>query len=233
MTFTARLRKAADPIWQAQLEHPFVQGIATGELEDERMARWVRQDYLYLREFARVFAYGAAKARQLEQMSWYAKVLDLTLNTEMDLHRQYAARFGITERELEAEAMWPTTRAYTDLLVRTSAQGSLPELVAVLLPCSWGYGFVGTHLAEAYPAPKDDRHADWIAMYTSPEYREAVGWLKEEMDRLAQGATEDQLDHLEELFVLSSRYEHAFWEMCWHGEDWGLPDQAYELAGEA
>ena len=33
-------------------------------------------------------------------MSWYAAVLDLTLNTEMELHRKYAAEFGITEAEL-------------------------------------------------------------------------------------------------------------------------------------
>ena len=95
------LYEAARPIWDAQLAHPFVRGIGDGTLEEERFKRWVRQDYRYLQEFARVFAWAAAKADRLESMSWYARVLDLTLNTEMELHRTYAARFGIGRDELE------------------------------------------------------------------------------------------------------------------------------------
>ena len=55
----------------------------------------MRQDYLYLAEFSRVFAWAAARADRLEAMGWYAAALHLTLNTEMGLHREYAARFGI------------------------------------------------------------------------------------------------------------------------------------------
>src|ERR1700752_5122387 len=93
--FTDELFEAAQPIWEAQLAHPFVRGIADGTLPEERFKNWVRQDYRYLIDFARVFAWAAAKADRLEAMSWYASALDLTLNTEMALHRQYAARFGI------------------------------------------------------------------------------------------------------------------------------------------
>ncbi|HSR41328.1 MAG TPA: thiaminase II, partial [Longimicrobiales bacterium] len=139
MTLSAELHAAALPIWEAQLEHPFVKGIADGSLEEERFRRWVLQDYRYLEEFARIFAWAVAKADRLESMGWYAAVLDLTLNTEMDLHRGYAARFGLTPEDLEAEPMWPTTRAYTDFLVRTSADGDLLDLLAALLPCAWGY----------------------------------------------------------------------------------------------
>ena len=139
--FTEELFEAARPIWEAQIEHPFVQGLAAGDLDEDVFRRWVVQDYLYLEEFARVFAWAAAKADRLASMGWYAAALDLTLNTEMELHRAYAARFGISAEELEAGAMWPTTRAYTDFLVRTAADGDLAELVAALLPCAWGYAW--------------------------------------------------------------------------------------------
>jgi len=214
-----RLRAAADPVWSAQLRHPFVQGLGDGSLPEEVFARWVRQDYLYLKEFARVFAWAVAKARRLEAMGWYASVLDLTLNTEMELHRSYAARFGIGREELEAEEMWPTTRAYTDFLVRVAAEGDMAELLAVLLPCAWGYCEVGRHLA-ASGVPEDQRSADWIRQYASDEFAEAAAWLREELDRVAAGASADEEARLEELFLLSSRYEWAFWEMCWNGESW-------------
>lgn len=219
MTLSAELHAAALPIWEAQLEHPFVKGIADGSLEEERFRRWVLQDYRYLEEFARIFAWAVAKADRLESMGWYAAVLDLTLNTEMDLHRGYAARFGLTPEDLEAEPMWPTTRAYTDFLVRTSADGDLLDLLAALLPCAWGYLFIARHVRDG-GSPTDPRYADWVEMYASDDFAEAAEWLRAEMDRLGASISEAKRRRLEEIFVVSSRYEWMFWEMCWHGEEW-------------
>lgn len=216
---TDSLYAAAKPVWAAQLEHPFVKGLGDGSLEVEKFKRWVLQDYLYLKEFARIFAWAVAKADRLASMSWYAKVLDLTLNTEMGLHRTYAGRFGISTDDLERQAMWPTTRAYTDFLVRTSADGDMADLLAALLPCAWGYVDIARHLAKGQ-APDDARYADWIQQYASAEFAEAAWWLRDELDRVAAGAGPHKRSRLEEIFVLSSRYEWLFWEMCWRGEEW-------------
>lgn len=219
MAFTDELYEAVSDIWAAQVGHPFVQGLGDGSLEEERFKRWVRQDYLYLKEFARIFAWAVAKADRLEAMSWYAAVLDLTLNTEMGLHRQYAARFDISEEELESEPMWPTTRAYTDFLVRTAADGDMPDLLAALLPCAWGYCHVARKLAER-GVPGDQRYADWIEQYASDEFDQAAGWLRAELNRLVEDAGPEKRERLRELFVVSSQYEWMFWEMCWEGEEW-------------
>ncbi len=218
-SLSMRLHAAALPLWEAQLEHPFVRGIGDGTLEEERFRRWVLQDYLYLKEFARIFAWAVAKTDRLESMGWYATVLDMTLNTEMALHRSYAERFGISQEELEAEEMWPTTRAYTDFLVRTAADGSMADLLAALLPCAWGYIVIGKALAEG-DRPSDARYADWIDQYASEEFEEAGTWLRGELDRVAGSPDEATVRRLEKIFLLSSRYELRFWDMCWNGEDW-------------
>jgi len=219
MALTDDLYAAAEPLWRAQLEHPFVRRLGDGSLEEERFKRWVLQDYRYLKEFARVFAWAVVKADRLESMSWYAGVLNLTLNTEMALHRSYAARFGITPERLESEPMWPTNRAYTDFLVRTAADGDMADLLAALLPCAWGYVSIARELARSNP-PEDQRYADWIAQYASEEFAEATRWLRDELDRVAADAGAEKRRRLEEIFLLSSRYEHRFWEMCWAGEGW-------------
>ena len=198
------LYEAARPIWVAQLAHPFLRGIGDGTLDEERFKRWVRQDYRYLEQFARVFAWAAAKADRLESMSWYARVLDLTLNSEMELHRLYASRFRISRDELEREPMWPTTRAYTDFLVRTAAEGELSELLAALLPCAWGYAYIGQNLA-AGARPKDARYAEWIEQYASEEFAETAAWLRGELDRVGNGLAPTSQARLAELFLLSSR----------------------------
>jgi thiaminase/transcriptional activator TenA len=222
MAFADELYAAAKPLWDAQLAHPFVKGIGDGTLAVDRFARWVRQDYLYLKDYARVFAWAAAKADRLESMGWYAGVLHLTLHTEMGLHRAYAERFGISAEALEATRMWPTTRAYTDFLIRTAADGDMADLVAALLPCAWGYVYIAQELAKGKP-PADQRYADWIAQYVSPEFVQAAEWLKAELNRLTEGAAGEKRARLREIFLICSRYEWLFWQMCWAGERW--PDE--------
>jgi thiaminase (transcriptional activator TenA) len=219
VAFTDELFERARPIWDAQLGHPFVAGLGDGSLPEERFRNWIRQDYLYLKDFARIFAWAVAKSDRLDAMAWYAGVLHLTLNTEMALHRQYAAGFGISPAELEAEPLWPTTRAYVDFLLRTAADGDMADLVAVLLPCSWGYAYLARHLANAQP-PAGHRYTDWIAQYVSADFVAAAEWLKAEMNRLADGVAAGKRERLLSLFETSSRYEWMFWEMCWKGERW-------------
>jgi thiaminase (transcriptional activator TenA) len=152
-------------------------------------------------------------------MGWYAAVLDLTLNTEMALHREYAARFGISVEELENEPMWPTTRAYTDFLVRTAADGDMTELLAALLPCAWGYSHIGQELARQ-ARPDDQRYADWIEQYASDEFAEATAWLRAELDRLVADAGAGEARAARGDLPAVDPYEWMFWEMCWNGEEW-------------
>ena len=44
--FTDELRLAAAPIWEADLKHPFVRGIADGTLPKENFKFYLIQDYL-------------------------------------------------------------------------------------------------------------------------------------------------------------------------------------------
>ena len=222
MSFAEDLFSHARPIWDAQLAHPFVTGMGDGSLPVARFKHWVAQDYLYLKDYARLFAWAVAKADRLESMGWFAAVLHLTLNTEMALHREYAQRCGVTAAELETESAWPTTRAYADFLIRTAADGDMADLVAALLPCAWGYVYIAQHLAQGTP-PADQRYADWIAQYLSPDFVQAAEWLKAEMNRLAEGATPPKRQRLMEIFEVSSQYEWLFWEMCWKGEAWPIP----------
>ncbi|UCF19142.1 MAG: thiaminase II, partial [Gemmatimonadota bacterium] len=56
--------------------------------------------------------------------------------------------------------------------------------------------------------------------YASDEFADAAAWLRAELDRVAEHASSEKKARLKELFVLSSRYEWQFWEMCLKGESW-------------
>jgi thiaminase/transcriptional activator TenA len=217
--FTDRLRSLADHIWQAQHMHPFVRGIATGTVDREQFKYWVRQDYLFLIEYGRLLALAAARAPDLATMTRFAELTHSTLTTEMSLHRSYAAEFGISERELEAEPKSPTTRAYTDFLLRTAAIGDFAELVAALLPCMWGFSEIGLEMKKA-GVPADAQCAKWVEMYASEEFAGLADWCREVLDAIAETMPEDALLPLIDAFITSSRYELAFWDMASRLERW-------------
>lgn len=211
-SFSAELRAAANPVWKAQHAHPFVRGIGDGTVSMERFQRWVRQDYLFLIEYCRLFGLAAARSPDLPTLRRFAELLLATAVTEMDLHRNYATQFGIAPKELEAEEMAPVTRAYTDFLVRVAATGDFAELAAALLPCMWGFNEIGLRLAEG-PRPADPRCAAWIDTYADPEFTELTAWCRKLVDRLAEGAGPAVRARMREAFLVSSRYELEFWDV--------------------
>lgn len=220
--FTDELRSQAEPIWAAQHAHPFVTGIGDGTLALDKFSFWVRQDYLFLIEYGRLFALAAARAPDLDAMAKFAELLRATVTGEMELHRGYAAELGISPAELEREPMAPTTRAYTDFLLRVAALGDFGELAAALLPCIWGFSEIGQRLAASVSGqpPADHRYGRWIEMYADPEFAELASWCRELTDRLAEGASAATHARMTDAFLTSSRYELAFWEMAWRLERW-------------
>src|SRR5271169_3880037 len=103
-SFTHAIRTKAQAIWDGELKHPFVRGLGDGTLAIERFRFYLAQDYVFLIEYCRVFALAAAKARDLQTIGVFTRLLDETLNSEMQLHRDYCERLGIVESELEATA---------------------------------------------------------------------------------------------------------------------------------
>ncbi len=218
-SFSAHLRAGAAGVWEAQHTHPFLRGIADGTLSTERFEHFLRQDYVFLIDYARLLGLGAARAPDLSTMRRFAELTGAVLSTEMDLHRSFAGELGITGAQLEAEVAAPTTRGYMDFLVRTAAVGDLTELAGALLPCMWGYCEIGERLAAAGRSPQES-YARWVDAYASPDFAQLAQWCRGLVDQLAEGAPPPVLARVQRAFDVSSRYELAFWEMAWTMERW-------------
>ena len=216
MRFSDQLRQAAADVWEAQHQHPFVCGIGDGTLDPQRFAFYLRQDYLFLIEYARLLALACARAPRLDLMERFAELAQTTLQTEMDLHRAYAAEWGISRAALEQERPHTVTRGYTDFLLRTAALGDFGELVAALLPCMWGYSELGQRLAQGQP-PTEGRCVRWIEMYSGEEFANLARWCREVCDEAAAGAAAEGRKRMQDAFLTSSRYELDFWEQAWRG----------------
>ncbi|GAA0372682.1 thiaminase II [Bacillus horti] len=223
MKFSARLYEKLQPIWRKNHTHPFVTGMGDGTLDREKFRFYMVQDYLYLIDYAKLFAIGAVKSEDTKTMGKFAALLDSTLNEEMSLHRQYAKRFDISEEELEQAEPSPITLAYTHYMLHSAQNGTLAELVAALLPCMWSYWEIGKELSQIPGAAEHEFYGEWISMYSSEEFGELATWCIELLDDLAEGKSSKELKRLEEIFLNTTRYEYMFWDMAYHETMW--PDE--------
>lgn len=218
--FSERLYRAAQEIWTKSHQHPFLTELREGKLDSDRFIYYLKQDYVYLIDYAKMFAIGSMKARDLDTMVKFAELLHSTLNVEMELHRNYAERFGVTREQLEQTIPSPTTVSYTKYLLDAATQGSLAEVVAALLPCMWSYREIGATFME-YPGALDHPlYREWILMYGSDEFGALTDWSISLMDQLAEGLPEQELVQLEKHFVVASKLEYMFWDMAYRMEEW-------------
>jgi thiaminase (transcriptional activator TenA) len=218
--FSDRLYEKSQHIWRINHAHPFVKGIGDGTLQPSKFRFYMIQDYLYLIDYAKLFALGAVKATDVETMSKFARLLDSTLNEEMSLHRKYAEKFGIGEVELEQAKPSPVTLAYTHYMLHVAQNGTLAELVSALLPCTWSYWEIGKELNDIPGASDHELYGEWIKMYSSFEFGQLAQWCIELMDDLTALKPEKELAQLEEIFLNTTRYEYMFWDMALNEEMW-------------
>ncbi|WP_414043433.1 thiaminase II [Macrococcus animalis] len=221
--FTDRIWQRVEPIWNSYLDHPFVNGLSDGRLEQEKFQHWLKQDYVYLIEYAKLMAIGSAKSRDLETMGMFANLLHGTLFMEMDLHRNFAKQFGISSKELELTEASAINTAYTSYMLNHAQRGGPEHVVACLLACAWSYNYIGKKLAKLPGALTEyNPYHEWIETYSGKEFTALTEDAIKLMNQLTEGKPEAELAELEEIIVKTSYYEYMFWDMCEHLEEWPI-----------
>jgi thiaminase (transcriptional activator TenA) len=142
------------------------------------------------------------------------------LEVERSLHGGFFRDFGMSEDEVAATPLAPTTLAYTSYLLAVAYGGSFPEALGALLPCYWIYWQVGkTLLDKGSPEPLYQR---WIDTYGGEEFGAIVAEVLALTDRVGAALNERERERMTRQFVTTSRYEWMFWEMGYRQEHWPI-----------
>ncbi|WP_305965916.1 thiaminase II [Marinobacter salsuginis] len=209
------LKKSCQAEWQAYIQHSFVQQLGNGSLAPEAFQHYLKQDYLFLIQFARAFALAAYKSPTLSDLRQAKEGLQAILDVELDLHVNYCKEWGISEQELAELPEARATLAYTRYVLDTGNRGDLLDLHVALSPCMVGYGEIANWLNSRAETIRGDSNPydAWIAMYESEEFQEAmqaeICWLNE---RLAD-VSPARFKELTRIFSDATRLEIDFWEM--------------------
>ncbi len=179
MKLSGKLWHANRDIAEACLAHPFIRGLAAGDLPRSCFSYYVSQDSFFLKAFARAYTIAGAKSPDWEGFCSLHGLAEGVLE-ELRLHASYAARWGVEIEDVEPEA---ATRRYTDFIMAVAWGHDTGITVAALSPCMRLYSFLGQQLAKENPP--EHSYSDWIKTYSSQDIEDLAVRLEELTDRYA------------------------------------------------
>ncbi|MDR1974037.1 MAG: thiaminase II [Bacteroidales bacterium] len=214
MKFSEQLRERAHKVWEDGYNHPFVQEIGKGTLDKEKFKFYLLQDYLYLMQYAKVFALAVVKAKDEDTMRWLTGVQNLIFNTEMDLHRGYMTSYGIKSEEVANVKSSLYNRTYTANLLATAQTGDLLDILVAVYPCCCTYSDYAIRLKNEYGHLLESNfYKSWIDNYSQEEYAEFCNWFDDKIEELVANKTEAEKERLIDIFVSGVEFEYLFWDM--------------------
>lgn len=211
--FTMQLLAAAQPVWSAMTQHPFVQEVAKGTLDPVKFDFWVQQDHYFVMETRRLWGYAAARAPE-EEITRTLLQAAAALDPELQLFRDHAQARGIPLDVTPA----PICQGYASFAVHVAAFGDFLELFSVIYGAEKAY--FDTWTTVKGQTPPESAYARWIANWTSPAFADFVAWLGRTLDRLATGQPDAALGRARRAFLTTARFEYLFWEMAYRQEGW-------------
>lgn len=193
------------PIWSMYVTHPFVSQLADGSLPKRKFIHFLKQDYAYLINYARVHSLAASIAPDIECIGREAKILE-NISNEISLHVGKLAKHNIYD--LKSLKLSRVGQEYADYLMSVAKSGDWLEVNVALAPCLLGYREASMNVDISVG---EGEYLDWINDYRSEDYNNAVIMGKETLERLSIGISTSKALKLVKIFADVSLLEVNFW----------------------
>lgn len=187
----------AESVRAAIDELPFVRRLGDGTLHPEDFTRYLAQDAIYLRDYARALSRAATLAPSGAERAFWERGAKNTVEAEMGLHD---GRLGLIRATASA-----TTSAY---LAHLEACTTYEVLIAAVLPCYWIYQDVGARLHAQ--CQEDHPYRDWLDTYADADFAAATRQAVTFVMQAAVDASEDVRRAMRDAFLSSTEHERAF-----------------------
>lgn len=201
--------------WQAYTEHQFVLQLAQGNLAQPCFLHYLKQDFLFLKQYTRAYALAIYKANTLADMRKALPSVHALLDTEIGHHVTYCSAWGLTEADLEAEYEDVGTVAYTRYVLDAGMTGDVVDLYAALAPCSIGYAEIGRLIISNEKTQiEGNPYASWINLYSAKEFQQGAAKNIQYFDSLLAeiDLNSQRGQRLVAVFKTATRMEIAFWQ---------------------
>ena len=202
------------PIWQACLETEFLRRLAAGTLSEDCFKGYIVDDSLYLREYAKVFAWGMLRAGDMEEIRTYYSLLSFVNEAEDSTRRWYLRRYGLEDEAVQRLPLRPENQAYVDTMLQAARESQGPaECLMACLPCMLSYGWIFQKIAEDAPGVRGSLFWPLVRDYTHASYEAACARWVRFTDGVCSTLEPQRAARCREIFRSSSLHELRFWEM--------------------
>ena len=214
-SFVQQLVQESLPVWEQCLHSEFLERLADGTLDEACFKGYIVEDSLYLREYAKVFAWGMTKAADMQTIRTYYSLLSF-VNENEDVERLRCLRqFGLTDEGIQSLPLRPENRAYVDYMIDTARNSEgAAECMMACLPCMLSYSWIFQKLLKEHPAVQDAPYGALVADYAGRDYEEACRDWAAFAEKTCEGLSPERLARCREIFHACSVYELDFWAMA-------------------
>ncbi len=214
MKFTKTLWNEISPVYSAILKLPFNRELAEGTLDREKFSFYIKQDTLYLSDFARALAITGTKSHSVPEFMEFLDFAKGAIVVERALHDSFLKRFD-THIDVDKS---PACFSYTHFLLSAAALDDYPVAVAALLPCFWIYREVGHHIYKE--SVNNNPYQDWIDTYAGEDFSKSVDSAIRITDQAAEHSSTSIRSRMLQAFVYSTKLEWMFWDSAYNTEQW-------------
>lgn len=159
-------------IWDEYLKHPFIVEMGEGTLDKEKFRDYLVQDYLYLLDYAKVYAMGLIKSHDVKHMKFFKDSINGIMEDESATHIAYLKELGEDIKTLQKHNIKLENENYTNFMKSIALTGDIQDLIIAVLPCAWSYYYIAKEMKEIYKDKLENNYyAAWIESYSCEEYR--------------------------------------------------------------
>jgi len=203
------------PIWQQCLDSEFLRKLENGTLDEACFKGYIVEDSLYLREYAKVFAWGMTRAKTMDTIRNYYSLLSFVNESEDVARLQYLKHYGLTDAGIQALPLRPENRAYTNYMIDAARNGEgEAECIMACLPCMLSYGWLFQQILHRTPAVLDTVFGALVKDYADPGYDAACREWIAYAEKACTGISPERAARCREIFRACSEFELHFWEMA-------------------
>lgn len=213
MSFVEECIADSLPIWEQCLNSGFLKKLENGTLDEACFAGYIVDDSLYLREYAKVFAWGMTKAETMDDIRMCYSLLSFVNEGEGATRLYYLDRYGLKDGEIQHLPQRPENRAYTECMIEAAKNGGMAECMMACLPCMISYGWIFQRLLERSPGVKDTPYWPLVQDYAGEGYDHACREWGAYADGLCENLSPERKERCMEIFHACSLHELHFWQM--------------------
>lgn len=208
MKWSEEAWNAAEAVYEAIKQLPFIQELAAGTLDMRKFKFYINQDSQYLYTYGRVLAHIASRMPDSESMADFMRFASESVEVEQTLH----AGFGVEHMDKMTVGC-----AFYIAFLKSKAIEPLAVEAAAVLPCFLVYKKISEYIL-SIARMEGNPYAAWIKTYGGDGFEADTRKAIELCDKLAESTTEDVRKEMTQAYVDCTKLEWMFWDNAYKEE---------------